>query len=307
MIALVGQTATGKSALGLALAQQLGGEVIAADSRTIYRGLDIGTAKPHGEHLSVSKPSCGCTYVVDGVVHHLIDRLDVTERSQVALFKTMAKRCLASCVERGVVPLLVGGTGQYCDSILYPTVMAHGAPDEHIRLRVAGLSLAEQVAELKRRDPVTAATLDTKNPRRVARALEIVMTNGIRVQVQPEQPMVAALTFGLTLPSTSLWSRIEQRIDEQLQSGLEHEVSDVVQRYGWGVPGLETIGYREWQPYFLGEATLAETRLRLIYHTRQYAKRQATWFKRHGDIAWFLANQDSFAQILEHSKRFLKN
>lgn len=306
VLAIVGPTASGKSALGSALAECIGGEIIAVDSRTIYRGLSIGTAKPARDLEHSQSYSCGCSYWSGGVLHHGIDRFDPAEVCNVAVFKNMAEICLAGIIERGHVPILVGGTGQYSDAILSPTALPACPPNDALRAALEQLTLTEQVAELTKRDPVTASVIDLRNPRRVARALEIVMVTGKPRRVGEKLPSAfRSFQIGLHLPAEELWQRIEARIDHQLAAGLESEVRALAQKYSWNAPALQSIGYREWQPFFAGEATLAETRLRLIYATRHYAKRQMTWFRKNTSLCWFDSQATAQQEVFDRVQRFL--
>ena len=306
VLAIVGPTASGKSALGSAIAERIGGEIIAIDSRTIYRGLTIGTAKPARDLELNQSYSCGCSYWSGGILHHGIDRLDPTEVCSVAVFKNVAEICLAGIIERGQVPILVGGAGQYSDAILSPTTLPSCPPNDAIRVALERLTLAEQVAELTKRDPVTATVIDLHNPRRVARALEIVMATGKPRSVREKLPSpYRPLQIGLCLPTEELWQKIEARIDSQLAAGLELEVRTLVNKYGWNAPALQSIGYREWQPFFAGEATLAETRRRLIYATRHYAKRQMTWFRKNTSLYWFDRGTTTRQEIFDRVQNFL--
>ncbi len=287
IIVIVGQTGSGKSALGLAVAKNFNGEVVSADSRTIYREMTIGTAKPMFTGDGKERYSCGCTYSSDGVVHHLIDRLYLSESCSVEQYRSMAETCIRGCLERGKLPILVGGTGQYIDSVVRPTALETGAIDYALREKIRQLSLADQLSELEQKDPYTAQTIDRRNPRRVARALEIVLSTGAPRQPQRLKPcMFTSLEIAPKIEKTELVVRIEQRVDKQLLLGLEKEVFDLVQRYGWGAPGLQSIGYREWQPFFLGSSSRTDVRNHIIRSTCQYAKRQLTWFKRYSSIHW---------------------
>lgn len=304
-IAIVGPTASGKSVLGLRLAERFNGEIISADSRTIYRFLDIGTAKPSRDPV-VSELPCGCAFRSGGIVHHLIDRLDPSETASVVRFKTLATACIADMMKRGKVPCIVGGTGQYADSLIRPVALPPIAPDPSIRARIEMLSLPEQVSLLRARDPHTAQHIDIKNPRRVARALEIVLSTGIpRSEAVPAEPLIRTLSLGLAPTIERIRERIERRIDEQLAAGLEREAVSLAERYGWDAPGLKAIGYHEWRPWHEGSSTLSEVRARLIFDTRHYAKRQMTWFKRDFSICWLDASGDVFLQASMLAKNFL--
>lgn len=306
LIALIGPTASGKSQLALSLAKIFNGEIIAADSRTLYRGMDIGTAKPERDLEGVSL-SCGCSFSSQGIIHHLIDRLDPSDLSNVAIFKKMAERCLKDIMKRKKIPFLVGGTGQYSASILYPTELLSSAPNAEMRKKIEQLSLTEQYDELVKRDRGTALRIDRHNPRRVARALEIVFSTGApRQATRPGIRLVESLILGLAPPMPIVRQRIAERIDNQIQQGLIDEVLGLVREYGWEAPGLKTIGYHEWHSWQAGEATFLESKQRLVYDTRHYAKRQLTWFKRDQTTYW-LSLENSLFEARERITNFLKN
>lgn len=304
-IAIVGPTATGKSALALRLAERFNGEIIAADSRTIYRFLDIGTAKPARDVVSMEL-SCGCAFRSGGVAHHLIDRLDPSETVSVARFKSLALECIAGIVARKKVPFIVGGTGQYVDAIVHPADFPSVPPDQSLRAMIDNLPMSERLSLLRERDPRTAELIDVKNPRRVARALEIVLATGaVRPEIVLAEPIVRALSLGITLSPPAIRERIEQRVEEQLAAGLQNEAIVLARQYGWDAPALKSIGYHEWRSWYEGSSILNEVRSRLIIDTRQYAKRQMTWFKRDASVCWFDASSDVFLQAAPIVENFL--
>jgi len=267
LVAVVGETATGKSALALRLAQQYDGELICADSWTVRRGMDIGTAKPLAEEQAL-------------VPHHLLDVVAPDEDFSAAVFKRLALKTVQDITARGRLPILVGGTGLYVDGVLFDyNFLPGGAPGQRKELNALGLE------ELMAR--VDAAGLDTdgvdiRNKRRLIRLLE---TEGAEQTKAPLRENT--LIIGLKPDPDELKARITARVDAMLASGLEQEVRQVSQKYGWNIEGLKGIGYREWQLYFEGRQSLEQTRERIISATVQLARRQRTWFKRNKSIHWF--------------------
>ncbi len=273
LIVIVGETGSGKSALALDLARRFNGEIIAADSRTIYRGMDIGTAKP-----SVSER--------DQVAQYLIDIVSPDVTFTAADFKRLAQLSIKVIVDKGKVPFLVGGTGLYIDAILYDFSFA-SKPDPDERLRLQRMNVEALQAELEARGiPLPA---NVKNPRHLIRQLE---TEG-GMPAADRQLRDNTLIIGLRLEPDELKTRIAQRVAAMFAAGLEQEVRQLVDRYGWQCVVLQTIGYQEFQPYFKGEAALEDVQAQIEKNTIQYAKRQRTWFKRNKSIHWLNKREEA--------------
>lgn len=266
LIAVVGETASGKSALGLELARIFSGEIICADSWTVYRGFDIGTAKPSAAERAA-------------IPHHMLDIADPRDGFSAALFKEMVVSVMAQIHARGNTPILVGGTGLYVDSVLYDYGFLDRAdPDE--RARLDAMSLVELQAYAAT-NGIWLDGIDVRNKRRVIRHIENRGAKPAKSQLRQE-----TLVLGVQLLREDLQARIEQRVEAMLAAGLEHEVLELVGLYGWDVEPMKGIGYREWRAYFAGEHNLTETKHQIIRATLQLAKKQRTWFRRNGDIQW---------------------
>jgi len=266
LIAIVGETASGKSALALELAQKFNGEIICADSWTVYKGFDIGTAKPSARERAL-------------VPHHLLDVADPVEGFSAPMFQRLTNQVVTEVTSRMRLPILVGGTGLYIDSVLFDYGFL---PPHDLNLR-AELNLKSLDELLARADELEldTSTIDVRNKRRVIRLIE---NNGVlptRRELREN-----TLVLGMQVPRDALQSRIAKRVDAMLTAGLEHEVSMLAERYGWDVEAMKGIGYREWREYFLGEQSLGETRARIIKSTMDLAKRQRTWFKHNSSIHW---------------------
>jgi tRNA dimethylallyltransferase len=278
LIVIVGETASGKSELGLRAAEHMHGEIVSADSWTVYRGFNIGTAKPSPEEQA-------------RVPHHLIDIADPREGFSAALFKGLAEQAITDIAARDKLPFLVGGTGLYIDSVLYNYEFLP-APSPGQREELNGLSLPKL---LERAEAMGLSTdmIDTRNKRRVIRLIE---NNGR----QPGRGMLRSdtLLIGLRIPREQLEVRIEQRVDAMLAAGLEEETRQLADIYGWDVEPMKGIGYREWRAYFAGEQPLEATREQIVRSTLQLAKKQRTWFKREPAIKWF----EDAAKALEFIK-----
>lgn len=265
LVVIVGQTASGKSGLAMKIAKRYGGEIIAADSRTIYKGLDIGSAKPSPQDQQE-------------VPHHLVDILEPGQIFSASDFQRLAFRAIADVGSCGKLPLLVGGTGLYIDSVIY-NFSFRGERNEQLRQRLEGLTAPELRAVLAQKG--IPLPKNDKNPRHLIRALETGGTTGARDNLRPN-----TLVLGIEIEKDMLKKQIEQRTDSMLAAGLEQEVRALAEKYSWACLSLQSIGYQEFRPYFEGRATLAEVRRTIIRNTMHYARRQKAWFKRDENIHW---------------------
>jgi len=296
LIAVVGTTASGKSTLAIELARALDGEIISADSRQVYRGLDIGSGK-----VTLAERQL--------VPHHLLDVADVRHRFTVAEYQQQAFAALDAIVARGRVPVLVGGTGLYVRAVVdnpsYPSV----APDPALRLELERRPLAELVAELRRLDPVSAERIDLHNPRRVVRALEVTRQSGCPFSLQQGTgtPRVRALQLGLDWPTPALQERITARLQARLDAtpGLVDEVGALLDA---GIPAarLEELGleYRFVSRYLRGELASQDLLTQLGRAIWQFARRQRTWFRRDPRISW-LPTPDPLLEAARLARAFL--
>jgi tRNA dimethylallyltransferase len=277
LLVLVGETASGKSALALELAERLNGEVICADSRTVYRGMDIGTAKPSAEEQK-------------RVRHFCLDLVMPDQQFTVADFKRHAMEAIDDITSRGKLPILVGGTGLYIDAILYDYQFRAPA-DTKLRAELNALS----VPELQQRliEQGVAMPNNSQNPRHLVRALE---TAGVKGGRQPLRENT--LVVGLAMERDELRGRIEARVEAMVRAGLENEVKRLSEKYGWDTPPMQTIGYQEWKEYFSGIQTREQTKQLIISSTFAYAKRQRTWFKRNNSVQRFY-NREKLPEIVE--------
>jgi len=265
IIAIVGETASGKSHLAMQIAQQLDADILCADATTVYRGFDIGSAKPSGAEQQL-------------VQHYGIDIADPSEVFTAAKYQAYAKEILEKQAAVGRATVLVGGSGLYIDSVLYDYSFAESTADDALD-DMSTEDLQQRVRELY--GDTLLEQIDHHNPRRLMGVLR-------RGGVEPSRgPLLeGASLIGLRIDRGQLESRIEERVDAMFLAGLEAEVSHLAQGYGWDVPAMQAIGYREFQPYIMGTATLAQVREQIIIHTRQLAKKQRTWFNRNQDITW---------------------
>ena len=277
---LAGPTAVGKSALALALAEKIGGEIISVDSMQVYRGLDLGTAKPTADERK-------------RIPHHLIDVCDLTEAFDAAQFIRLAQTAVAEIQSRGRTPIFCGGTGLYFKAYLDGLGEAPPA-DEKLRAELEAAPLVSLLAELRERDPEAWAKIDRQNPRRVIRAVEVIRLTGKKFSQQRAEWKPSSILhppssqfFCLTRPAPALHARINARVDEMFAHGLVNETRELL-KHGLADNkfALQAIGYRQVVEHLRGEHSLAETIELVKIKTRQFAKRQLTWFRRHGNCEW---------------------
>lgn len=284
LVAIVGPTGVGKTEFALDLAERLDGEIVSADSRLFYRGMDIGTAKP-----SLAEQQ--------RVPHHLIDVADPDQIWSLALFQQRARQAIAEIHARGRLPFLVGGTGQYLRAVAQGWEVPRVEP--HPRLRQVLEDWSGQIgfdglhARLAVLDPQAAAAIDPHNIRRTVRAMEVILTTGETFSKQRQRGASAysLLTLGLFRPRPELYARIDARIEAMLDTGLVEEVRGLLaQGYSPDLSTLSAIGYREILDYLHGRASLAEAIALIKRHTRIFVRRQANWFKLDDpEIHWFQA------------------
>jgi tRNA dimethylallyltransferase len=266
LIVIVGETASGKSQLALQIAQRFDGEIICADSWTVRRDVTIGTAKPTAEEQEL-------------VSHHLLDIVGPCEDFTAAVFKELATKTIDTIAGKGKLPIMVGGTGLYIDGVLYDySFLEQG--DRSAREQLNSLSAEELVKEVEARG-LELGSVDIRNKRRLIRILE---TEG----AEPSKKSLRnnTLILGIQTDREALKARIAVRTDAMIQAGLEQEVRDLAERYGWDCEALKGVGYAQWRGYFEGVQTLPETRQKIIKATADLAKRQRTWFKRNKSIQW---------------------
>lgn len=292
-VVVAGPTAVGKTVVGIELAERLGGEIISADSMAVYRGMDIGTAKPTPEEKARAR-------------FHLIDVVEPDEPFTVRDFAVRAIEAVDDCLARGVYPLLVGGSGLYIRAVIDGLDIPEAGPDPELRERFADLAVSESNEALHARlaavDPETAARLHPNDVKRVIRALEVYEITGEPMSRMHERPKKGpnypdAELFGLEMDRNRLYARIEARVDEQIRQGLVQEVAGLVEKgHDENLPSMQGLGYKEIIRYLRGEYDL-ETAVSLLKRdTRRFAKRQYTWFRADKRIGWVsVDNTDAVA------------
>ena len=278
LIVICGATATGKSALALALAQQMDSVILSADSRQVYRGFDIGTAKPSRSEQALAP-------------HYLIDICEPTQRLTLAEYQAQAQTLIHQ--QYPSPPLLVGGTGLYINGIVKGLQTPPVAPHLQLRQQLQSLGQRQCHQMLVQIDPIAAAKIHANDQIRTLRALEVyyVTGNPISIEQGESPPNYPILQLGLYCEPEKLQQRIATRTQKMLDQGLVEEVKGLVKKYGEDLPLLQTLGYGEILLYLRGRLSLEEARNNIILHTRQFAKRQRTWFRGNPDIIWFNTNE----------------
>lgn len=305
MVAIGGPTATGKTALSVALAKKFGGEVVNADSMQIYRGLDVGTAKPTAEERQ-------------GIPHHLMDFLPPEAPYSVADFTAAAAPLIEQLNSAGKLPIVTGGTGLYITSLMKGTAFAPEKTDPAIRARLQTEAdeqgSAALYARLQKIDPAYAEKLHPNNLPRVIRALELFEATGRRMSEQQRaalaaEPPYRSLCICLTCRDRAeLYRRIDRRVDTMLQNGVLEEAKLVYDNRETYRTAAQAIGYKEFFPYFAGDMPLNDCTNRLKQATRNYAKRQLTWFRHQADGVWLYVDEEPPApRAAELVRQFLQN
>lgn len=303
LIAIVGPTAVGKTAVGIELARSIGGEVISADSMQVYRGMDIGTEKPSPEERK-------------GVPHHMIDVVDPRDPFSVALYQRLAREAIADIQKRDRWPILVGGTGLYVRAVIDPLEFPAGDHASEVRKRLrqraeeeGGRALYE---DLKRLDPEAARSIHPENTRRVIRALEVIELTGRSFSEfqrgwKVRKSIYQLRMFGLAMERSKLYARIDSRVNKQIEKGLLDEVRSLVfAGYEEFLTAKQALGYKELIEHINGICDLDEAVERLKRRTRNYAKRQMTWFKADPRVTWIDVTDRSAGDAVDEIKAKLE-
>ncbi|MCR4274873.1 MAG: tRNA (adenosine(37)-N6)-dimethylallyltransferase MiaA [Candidatus Campbellbacteria bacterium] len=291
LIVILGPTATGKSDVAVRLAQKYGGEVVSADSRQVYKGLNLGTGKVTEKEMR-------------GIPHHLLDVVSPQQQYTVTDFVRDTKNVFVPIYRYKHIPILVGGTGQYIDTLVFGLQIPNVPPNKKLRMQLEKLSAEKLFSLLHKKDLARAKTIDRHNKRRLIRALEIVDTLG-KVPKTKKKSLYSPLYIGLTLPKEKLHENIHKRLIKRLKLGLVAEVQDL-HKHGLSWKRMEELGleYRYISRFLQKKITKKEMLTQLELEIQHYAKRQITWFKRNKNILWFDPKKD-VQNIEDTVKRFL--
>lgn len=291
LMAIVGPTAVGKTALAIAMARRIGGEIVSADSRQIYRQMDIGTAKPTSTELAAAP-------------HHLVNIRDPDEDFSLATYQNLALTAIDEIVARGRTPLLVGGTGQYLAAVLEGWQIPRVPPQPDLRADLERQAAEQGVESLHARlaavDPSAAAQIAPNNLRRVIRALEVYMVSGEPISAQQTKapPPYTIRTIWLQREREEIYRRADARVDAMLAAGLADEVASLCARgYRWELPSMSSLGYIQLRSFLEGEVSLAECVERLKFDTHSFIRRQDSWFRRLPNVEVWTPEMDAWQEM----------
>jgi tRNA dimethylallyltransferase len=273
IVVILGPTGAGKTSLSLPLAKKFDGYVISADSRQIYRGMDIGTDKLAKDRWQ-------------GIDHRMIDIVDPDQEYNLAQYQKTVLAIIKK--QKKLLPFLVGGTGLYIQSIIDNLNIPKGGPDKILRKELGKKTTETLFRMLINTDPKAAQMIDQNNKRRIIRAIEVYKTSGHKYsdQTKKKKPVVDSLQIGIKISREQMCEKINKRVDEMMNEGLLDEAKMLGEKYGWNIPSMSAIGYKQLGLYFKRELTLEEAIELIKIDSRRYAKRQMTWFKRDKRIKW---------------------
>jgi tRNA dimethylallyltransferase len=300
LVAIVGPTATGKSSLALDLCQAFNGEIISADSRQVYRYMDIGTAKPTVEEQAL-------------VPHHLLDVVNPDNDFSLSLYQSKALEAINDIQRRGKTAFLVGGSGLYVWALLEGWRIPPVPPDPALRRELEARARSEGgealYEKLKEIDPTAAERIDPRNVRRVIRALEVCQQGTLFSELQIKKPLVDSIIIGLTTGRDDLYKRIDARIDSMMNKGLVAEVESLVARgYGFDLPSMSGLGYKQIGMYLQGKMDLPTAIQQIKFDTHSFARHQYNWFRlRDKRINWFEAGEETTKAVYRLVERFVVN
>ena len=316
IIAIVGPTSSGKSELAVSLAKHFNGEIISADSRQIYRGMDLGTGKVTGHWMQYSPPFKGgirggykkSIYLYKSIPHHLIDFVNPAKQYSVARFQRDAKKAIKDILKRGHLPIICGGTAHWIDAVVYNQEIPDVKPNPKLRARLEKLTAETLFARIVTKDPERAKTIDRHNKRRLIRALEIIEATGKPVPVLSQsanQPVSHnTLWLGITVDQKTLYKKIDVRLKQRIKQGMIKEVESL-HKNGLSWKKLEAFGleYKFVSLFLQKKITKDEMFTQLFFAIQHYTKRQMTWWKRNKEIVWI---KPDVTKAVNLTKKFLK-
>ena len=306
LIVILGPTASGKTELAIKLAQKFNGEIVNADSRQIYKEMDIGTGKIEiGKLGNWEIKRNNIQYSIFNIPIHLIDIVNPDQEFSLAKYKKLAVKTIKNIQQQNKIPFLVGGTGLYISAIIDNLKIPKAPPNGKIREELNKLSAKQLFSKLKKTDSRSAKIIGENNKRKLIRALEVYEITGKPFSAQQikGKPLFDVLQIGIKTDREKLYKKIDQRVDEMVKMGLIKEVKDLAKKYSFDLPAMSGIGYREIGLYLQNKTTLEEAAQRMKFRTHQYARRQMTWFRRDERIRWIESYEKAEKLILE----FLKN
>lgn len=310
LLVICGPTATGKTSLGTHLAKKIGGEIVSADSRQVYKGMNIATGKdlPKGAKLKKDKKTNLGFYEFETVPVWLLDVVFPNQEFSVALFIDLAWQVVLDIWKRGKLPILVGGTGFYIKGVVDGIDTLGISPDWSLRRRLQTYTLSQLFDLLARLNSEKAALMnvsDRQNPRRLIRAIEVALKKEEAKKGRQEKPgkkkiKLNALFIGLKAPMRKLYERIDKRVEAQFRKGAKKEVKSLLKKgYSWDLPAMTALGYRVWREHFEKGESIRQVVSRWQYHEHAYARRQMTWFLKDKRINWFDITKPGFEKRVE--------
>ncbi|MDD3190295.1 MAG: tRNA (adenosine(37)-N6)-dimethylallyltransferase MiaA [Candidatus Pacebacteria bacterium] len=303
LVVILGPTASGKTGLALKLAKEFYGELINADSRQIYKEMDIATNKLE-KNATRDTVEDEIVYIIDKISLHLLDLINPNENFSLADYKRLALQKIEEVQNHGKLPILVGGTGLYISSIVDNLDIPEAPPDKKLRAELGDKSTKELFNELQNVDPLSAKTIGPDNKRKIIRALEVYKITGkpFSAQQKKGKPLFDILQIGIEIERKELYAKIDKRVDKMIEAGLIDETKRLTKRYNPDLPAMSGIGYKEINSYLRQEITLEEAIQQIKWRTHQYARRQITWFKRDERIHWV----KNYKEAEELIKNFIK-
>ncbi|OGY22995.1 MAG: hypothetical protein A2172_03620 [Candidatus Woykebacteria bacterium RBG_13_40_15] len=313
LLVIVGPTGTGKTSLAIKLAKKFDGELVSADSRQIYIGMDVGTGKisqnstrlPDGQEVkSQNLEKKEGVWVVNDIPIHLYDVISPDITFSVAEYQQLAYEVISEIHKRGKLPILVGGTGLYVQAVVEGLKIPKVAPDKKLRDRLEAQPLSKLFAELERVDPKTSEKIDKQNPRRVVRALEVFYQTGSSISSLKDKYKVNfdTLQIGLTADRALLYKKVDDRVEFWFKQGFVREVKNLLkQGFNGNLPSMSSLGYRQVAMYILGKIAEEEAKQRIKWETHSYIRRQYTWFRKNRGIFWFDIVEPSFQEQIERT------
>lgn len=297
LVVILGPTASGKSEVALKLAKKFNGEIVSADSRQVYREMDIGTGKMPRDKKAIrlngglaekARNKKLRPVIIKNIPHYLIDIINPDKDFSVAEYKELAIEIIRDIQRRGKIPLLAGGTGLYISTIVDNLEIPKVKPNPALRKKLEKMPLAELLKQLKKSDPAAFKTIDKNNKRRIIRSLEVTISTGkpFSKQRQIGQPLFDILEIGIDVPREKLYKRIDQRVEKMIKTGLVRETDKLAKKYSWKFPSMSGIGYKEIGMYLRGEIRIEKAKELMKFGTHAYARRQMTWFRRNQKIKW---------------------
>ncbi|MFA7171447.1 MAG: tRNA (adenosine(37)-N6)-dimethylallyltransferase MiaA [Candidatus Paceibacterota bacterium] len=303
LIVILGPTASGKTGLALELAKRFDGELLSADSRQIYKEMDIATNKLDNATTTEKTAGGKKLYFIDSIPLHLLDLINPDESFSLADYKKVALEKIEEIYSKGKLPILVGGTGLYLSAIVDNLNIPQAPPDENLRTALEEKNAEELFGALAKIDPPSAESIGPQNKRKLIRALEVYKITGqpFSSQQKKGKPLFDILQLGIKIERKELHSRIDQRVDQMIETGLVRETQNLREKYAIELPAMSGIGYKEIGAYLNGEMSLEEATQQIKWHTHQYARRQITWFNRDKSINWI----EDYAEAEKLAKDFI--